>query len=89
MVQQAVLDETREEAQVAAETTCRHHWVIDMPSGPVSYGKCRICGEERAFMNYVEGSHWDNDLTLEDVSNGGRYPTGGSSALVGADPDEL
>ena len=34
--------------------TCPHHWVIALPAGPVSKGRCKLCGEERYFHN-VEG----------------------------------
>ncbi len=30
---------------------CSHHWIIKMPEGPVSVGRCRLCGEEREFSN--------------------------------------
>ncbi len=33
---------------------CAHHWVIDTPSGPVSQGTCKVCGEVRAFQNSVD-----------------------------------
>ena len=33
---------------------CRHHWVIEMPNGPVSKGQCKRCGIERDFMNNPE-----------------------------------
>ncbi len=35
---------------------CQHHWVLEPPAGPVSKGECRSCGEERDFLNYLEGS---------------------------------
>lgn len=31
--------------------TCRHHWDIKVPEGPVSLGVCRYCGEVREFQN--------------------------------------
>ena len=33
---------------------CRHHWVIEMPNGPVSHGQCKVCGQERDFYNNPE-----------------------------------
>jgi hypothetical protein len=40
---------------VASTTvTCRHHWVIEMPNGPVSHGQCKVCGTERDFYNNPE-----------------------------------
>ncbi len=35
-------------------THCAHHWIIDTPEGPVSKGRCRLCGEEREFSNSVD-----------------------------------
>ena len=32
-------------------THCSHHWVIEAAAGPLSKGKCRLCGEERKFSN--------------------------------------
>ena len=52
---------------------CVHVWVIDAPAGPVSNGACRICGEVREFHNYVEGSYWGSDVSLEQLSGGSRY----------------
>ena len=33
---------------------CPHHWIIETPDGPVSTGRCRLCGEERQFSNSLE-----------------------------------
>lgn len=30
---------------------CIHHWLITPPAGPTSYGDCKLCGEEREFVN--------------------------------------
>ena len=35
-------------------SACRHHWVIEMPNGPLSHGQCKVCGEERDFHNNPE-----------------------------------
>ncbi len=35
-------------------THCSHHWKIKAPDGPVSKGRCRLCGEEREFSNTSE-----------------------------------
>ena len=40
---------------------CRHHWVIQAATGPVSFGSCRLCGRAKEFKNYVEASHWGDD----------------------------
>ena len=44
-----------------AAAVCRHHWVIQPATGPVSAGLCQVCGESREFKNYVEASTWGDD----------------------------
>ena len=41
--------------------SCRHHWVIQPATGPISSGVCQICDETREFKNYVEASTWGDD----------------------------
>jgi len=31
--------------------SCRHHWLIEAPSGPTSEGVCLDCGARRMFSN--------------------------------------
>ncbi len=33
---------------------CSHQWIIKPPEGPVSIGRCRLCGEERKLSNSGE-----------------------------------
>jgi len=49
---------------------CRHHWVIQPATGPVSQGVCQVCGDVRDFMNYVESASW-GDSRLGNRSSGG------------------
>ena len=58
---------------------CKHHWVIDAPAGPSSKGMCRLCGEERQFQNYIEGSAWGTNISLDQLSGGSRIPTRNST----------
>ncbi|MBI4282826.1 MAG: hypothetical protein HY672_05025 [Chloroflexi bacterium] len=52
---------------------CVHYWVIDLPSGPTSTGKCRQCGETREFKNYLEStSYWDDDRLPTRIPGGER-----------------
>lgn len=44
-----------------AEQTCRHHWVIDTPHGPVSKGECRLCGAQAEFRNSADDYLWEGD----------------------------
>jgi hypothetical protein len=34
-------------------TQCKHHWRIKPPEGPTSWGRCKLCGEEREFKNVM------------------------------------
>ena len=54
---------------------CLHHWVIEKPAGPTSKGTCRQCGEARDFQNYIEGTSWGYDISLEQLAGGSRIPT--------------
>ncbi len=36
------------------DNQCAHHWIIETPEGPLSKGKCRLCGEERDFTNSTD-----------------------------------
>lgn len=54
---------------------CQHHWVIAAPDGPVSLGKCKLCGAVKEFQNYVEGAAWAQDVSLEQLAGGQRAPS--------------
>ena len=43
---------------------CRHHWVIEPSTGPVSQGVCLLCGEVKGFKNYVESKTSWGDTVL-------------------------
>jgi len=43
------------------EGICRHHWCIEAPAGPISYGKCRLCGETQEFKNGIESTSWEEE----------------------------
>ncbi len=51
--------------EILEAPTCQHQWLIESPHGPSSTGECRICGEERQFQNYIEGSAWGYDSSSE------------------------
>ena len=59
----ASLDEVQE------PDLCRHHWVIQPATGPVSQGVCQACGAVRDFQNYVESASW-GDTRLGNRSRG-------------------
>ena len=58
MGQQAIVQRLCDEEEPAG-ASCKHHWLIEPPTGPASRGECRHCGAERIFMN----------STYESVSN--------------------
>ena len=39
---------------------CVHYWIIEVPEGPTSTGRCKYCGEVREFSNVWENSYNDN-----------------------------
>jgi len=45
------------EAPAAPE--CRHHWLIETPHGPTSWGTCKHCGERREFSNASPDAFWE------------------------------
>lgn len=38
---------------------CRHHWLIESPHGPTSWGTCKHCGERREFSNASQDAFWE------------------------------
>jgi hypothetical protein len=36
---------------------------------------CRVCGEHREFLNYIEGSAWGYDMSVEQMGRGSGVPT--------------
>ena len=53
---------------------CLHQWLVEAPAGRTSKGVCQRCGEERDFQNYIEGSSWGYDVSLEQLAGGSRFP---------------
>ncbi|HJN93161.1 MAG TPA: hypothetical protein QGF05_10640 [Dehalococcoidia bacterium] len=51
--------EKSREATAARRQAHEHHWLIEAPNGPVSAGKCKLCGKLRKFPNSSEDSIWD------------------------------
>ena len=44
---------------------CAHHWVIDSPNGPTSYGQCKLCHAGKYFKNSPDEFLWDGETTKE------------------------
>ncbi len=59
------------EAPKVQRGLCRHHWVIDTPSGPLSQGVCSLCGENRSFKNYLDNTYvedvWTDDSRIKKI----------------------
>ena len=34
-----------------------HHYIIEMPNGPMSEGVCKVCGNTKKFPNYIEETY--------------------------------
>ena len=58
------------------QSGCRHHWVIEPSTGPVSQGACQLCGEVNGFKNYVESRSWGDTLHLAQGSDVETVPGG-------------
>ena len=82
MVQQASRPMPGKEQEDAA---CRHYWIIEAPTGPVSRGVCRVCNSVREFKNYIETAPWGEDTPA--VQSSGQIP-GLSSSEDGEDSEE-
>jgi hypothetical protein len=54
----AVLDKPRN-----TQESCHHYWVIEMPKGPTSRGRCKFCGTEREFDNLGPDSWRYGDIS--------------------------
>ena len=75
--------------EVLEAPKCRHEWMIDSPSGASSRGVCLTCGEERQFQNYIEGSAWGYDVSVEQLGGSVRLPVAaGAKGDLGFDEDE-
>jgi hypothetical protein len=48
----------------ASRGTCRHHWLIEPPNGPISKGVCKLCGEVKLFDNILEDLMLNNDSSV-------------------------
>lgn len=52
---------------------CCHHWLIENSEGPLTMGRCKLCGEEKEFANHLSGIALKE--TAEDPSAGRRNRT--------------
>ena len=54
------------------DAVCQHHWIIEVPTGPVSRGSCQLCEEVREFRNYIEAAPWGEDPPANEAT--AQYP---------------
>lgn len=56
---------------------CVHHWQIAIANGPISAGTCKLCNEERDFVNsiFAERQHINliQDQSIADRQGRSRY----------------
>ena len=49
---------------MVSNVTCAHHWVIETPAGPLSHGRCKLCGQDREFRNSPDNAfYWEDDAS--------------------------
>jgi len=48
---------------------CHHYWLIDSPTGRISKGVCKSCGEEKVFKNYFRDSVAESNTLVLDLPN--------------------
>ncbi len=63
--------ESQKTRETSEASQCRHYWIIDTPSGPVSKGCCRHCGEVRDFKNSPDSDYGSYGVTLDQIFNSG------------------
>jgi len=58
------------EKKSAVATPCRHYWNIEAADGPTSRGVCKVCGEEREFLNsWSDANYKGKDPRVFDLPN--------------------
>lgn len=58
--------------------SCVHHWVIAIPDGPQSKGKCKKCKETKLFNN--GGNYWKDDWNITNAGFFDEYTATGRRA---------
>ena len=53
-VYRGVVPSPANQAKLDEVVPCPHHWIIERPDGPVSTGRCSLCGEQNEFRNSIE-----------------------------------
>ena len=47
----------RRQGHDTKKTECVHHWEIAIANGPMSEGKCKLCGKVQDFQNSIFSEH--------------------------------
>ncbi len=68
------------EAQGQGTVTCRHRWLIEPPSGPMSKGVCSTCGAEGEFQNYAGDRPFGDTHPVRSASSETETPAKSSAA---------
>ena len=50
--------------EVPNREACRHHWIIEAPTGPASVGVCQRCEAAREFKNYIDATAWGEETSV-------------------------
>ena len=76
--------------QTIVVSDCRHHWIIDYSQQTESKGRCRLCGEERTFVNKMSSPHRRSGIAIEAIPLEGEVSSGEipSSETSSSEPDD-
>ncbi len=69
--------------------TCSHHWVIDTPAGPLSHGRCKLCGLDREFRNSPDNAfYWEDDASRKAAAAAGNGASTSAAAPARSEGSE-
>jgi hypothetical protein len=51
-----------------------HYWIIEDATGPVSKGRCKFCGAEKDFRNFLQDCLMPSGETHFERAGPGSYP---------------
>ena len=71
--------------QTSVVSDCRHHWIIEYSKQIESKGRCRLCGEERTFVNKMSSPHKRPEIVIEALSLESEIP---SVEVSSSEPDD-
>ena len=71
--------------QTSVVSDCRHHWIIEYSQQIESKGRCRLCGEERTFVNKMSSPHKRPEIVIEALSLEGEIS---SVEVSSSEPDD-